>query len=499
MNKLYLVFIMLLLSAFMVGCSSLVKFESEQKTTEQIKKSVVRIRAENQMSNEKWEGTGFVVGVSNDKAYIVTVSHVVEGDPNPTVEFFENNEFKAEVLDNESQENGLALLSVEGQIPYDVMPLYLAKKRDLKSEDKLFTVGFPRGGAHWSYDKLSYSGQKKRNILFSGNINEGNSGSPVIKEDKAVAIITSVNNHVFSTSAVSIREFLEGATGGNKILNEMEKWDIATWHKEYEVRLKNITPIINKRAMYIEDNRILNGTVLAFATKPGGVAADGYGVNSLYTKYLLKAMQIPNLRIEDALKQVYHEVKNASGGKQIPWYNSAYSGSFCFSNCLEHSLFQSPINKSALIIGNANYQISQLKNPANDANNIAQVLKKRGFDVTLKVNLDHRGMGQTISKFIKHLSTKKGVGLFYFSGHGALLEGKHYLLPTDGGGIDIEMGVSQYKGIYRVEEVEEKDILPHKLTFFENIVEKMQEANNGLNVLILDTCRNLLNNSRRVR
>ncbi|MDM8559629.1 caspase family protein [Candidatus Parabeggiatoa sp. HSG14] len=236
MNKLYAVFIVLLFSVFVVGCGSLVK--PEPKTTEQVKKSVVRIRAENQMSDEKREGTGFVVGVSNDKAYIITVSHVVEGDPNPTVEFFENNEIKAEVLDNESQENGLALLSVEGQIPYDVMPLYLAKKRDLKLEDKLFTVGFPRGGARWSYNKLSYSGQKKRNLLFSGNINEGNSGSPVIKEDKAVAVINSVADHAFSTSAVSIREFLEGATGGNKILNEMKKWDIATWRKEYEARLE---------------------------------------------------------------------------------------------------------------------------------------------------------------------------------------------------------------------------------------------------------------------
>ena len=156
MNKLYVVFIVLLLNAFVVGCGSLVKPESEQKTTEQIKKSVVRIRAENKMSGEKRKGTGFVVGVSDNKAYIVTVSHVVEGDPNPTVEFFENNEFKVKILDNVSQGNGLALLSVEGQIPYDVMPLYLVKKRNLKSGDALFTIGFPKGGARWAHDELSY-------------------------------------------------------------------------------------------------------------------------------------------------------------------------------------------------------------------------------------------------------------------------------------------------------------------------------------------------------
>ena len=33
-------------------------------------------------------GTGFVVRVDKDAAYIVTAAHVTEGDPNPTVTFF---------------------------------------------------------------------------------------------------------------------------------------------------------------------------------------------------------------------------------------------------------------------------------------------------------------------------------------------------------------------------------------------------------------------------
>jgi hypothetical protein len=237
-NKLYFVFIVLLLNAFVVGCGSLIKPEFEPKTTEQIKKSVVRIRAENR------EGTGFVVGVSDDKAYIVTVSHVVEGDPKPTVEFFEDNELEAEVLDNEAQENGLALLSVKGLISSDVMPLYLVRKRNLNIGDTVFTFGFPKGGTNWSYDKLSYSGQKLRNLLFSdSDITEGNSGSPIIKGEQVVAMITSVTNHAYGISAESIRNFLLGATGGATILDDMEKWDIATWHKSYKDRFANIDPL----------------------------------------------------------------------------------------------------------------------------------------------------------------------------------------------------------------------------------------------------------------
>ena len=248
-NKLYVVFIVLLLGAFVVGCGSLIKPESEQKTTEQIKKSVVRIRAENQMNGEKREGTGFVVGVSDDKAYIVTVSHVVEGDPKPTVEFVENNEFEAEVLDSEAQENGLALLSVKGLIPYDVMPLYLVKKRNLNSGDALFTIGFPRGGARWAHDELSYSGKIRRNLIFSGsNEKEGNSGSPVIKGEQVVAIITSITDYAYAISAESTREFLDGAKGGKPVIDNLEKWKPSKWRRTQEARLENAKFVINEQA-----------------------------------------------------------------------------------------------------------------------------------------------------------------------------------------------------------------------------------------------------------
>ena len=231
MNKLYPIFI--LFSVFLNSCSTLsLQPEYSQRTKEQLKKSVVRIR-----SNGR-QGTGFVVGVSEGKAYIMTVSHVVEGDGNPDIEFFGDKKFKAVVLDSEPQENGLTLLSVEGQIPYEAIPLYLIKQRELNIGDTVFTFGFPRGGVPWAYDALSYSGQERRNLQFSdSDIKEGNSGCPVIKEDQVVAMITSMTHYAFAIPVESIREFLRGAKGGEIILNEMEKWDSTKWHKEYEVRL----------------------------------------------------------------------------------------------------------------------------------------------------------------------------------------------------------------------------------------------------------------------
>lgn len=240
MNKLYPIFILLCFSVFLTSCilpyiqSEFGQKTTEQpqkRTTEQLQKSVVRIRS------NKRQGTGFVIGVSENKAYIITVSHVVD-NKNPSVEFFADKKLTAEVLDREPQENGLTLLLVEGQIPYEAIPLYLVKQRELNKGDTMFTFGFPRGGAPWTYDELTYSGQKRRILQFStSGIEEGNSGCPVIKGDQIVAMITSITNYAFAIPAESIREFLRGTKAGKRILNEMEKWDSIRWHKEYEIRL----------------------------------------------------------------------------------------------------------------------------------------------------------------------------------------------------------------------------------------------------------------------
>jgi len=46
------------------------------------------------------------------------------------------------------------------------------------------------------------------------------------------------------------------------------------------------------------------GTLVAYATAPGSVAADGDGKNGLYTEELLHALQVPGLKVEDVFKRV---------------------------------------------------------------------------------------------------------------------------------------------------------------------------------------------------
>jgi hypothetical protein len=72
------------------------------------------------------------------------------------------------------------------------------------------------------------------------------------------------------------------------------------------------------------------GTIIAFATAPGSVAADGDGQNGLYTQEFVKALSTPNAKIEDVFKKVRTQVKTLSDGKQIPWENSSIEGDFYF-------------------------------------------------------------------------------------------------------------------------------------------------------------------------
>jgi hypothetical protein len=65
------------------------------------------------------------------------------------------------------------------------------------------------------------------------------------------------------------------------------------------------------------------GTVLAFSTAPGNVAADGGGTNGLYTENLVRELAVKGTRIEDAFKRVRLNVRLASKGAQIPWESTS--------------------------------------------------------------------------------------------------------------------------------------------------------------------------------
>jgi hypothetical protein len=73
------------------------------------------------------------------------------------------------------------------------------------------------------------------------------------------------------------------------------------------------------------------GTLIAYATAPGTVAADGNGDNGTYTQALSQAMQLQGIRIEDVFAQVREQVFRETNGLQQTWEaSSMWPGAFYF-------------------------------------------------------------------------------------------------------------------------------------------------------------------------
>ncbi len=123
----------------------------------------------------------------------------------------------------------------------------------------------------------------------------------------------------------------------------------------------------------------------------------------------------------------------------------------------------------ALVIGNGAYSSGPLKNPVNDATDMAAALKRAGFTVTLKRNANLQEMVEVIEAFGNNLK-RGGVGLFYYAGHGVQVNSVNYLLPV-GARINKESDV-------RFQAVDAGRVLA-----------EMENANNSLNIVILDACR----------
>ena len=127
--------------------------------------------------------------------------------------------------------------------------------------------------------------------------------------------------------------------------------------------------------------------------------------------------------------------------------------------------------RHALVVGNGAYvdRVRPLPNPQHDAEDMAAKLEEAGFEVTLAVNLDRSGMERAIVEFGKALQ-EGGIGLFYYAGHAVQLNGKNYLIP-----IGAKVG--------------DEDWLPLDTIDADDVLWRMGGADNRLNIVILDSCR----------
>ncbi|MDM8562163.1 SUMF1/EgtB/PvdO family nonheme iron enzyme [Candidatus Marithioploca araucensis] len=118
------------------------------------------------------------------------------------------------------------------------------------------------------------------------------------------------------------------------------------------------------------------------------------------------------------------------------------------------------------------FEFDSLRNPVNDAKDMAKTLRNLGFDVILKLNLKTKAaMKKAVLEFRLRLPKTGAVGLFYFSGHGFQYQNANFLVPVQAAmpsDIDIES-----------EALRTDYVLRH-----------LEKANRqGVNIVILDACR----------
>ncbi len=124
----------------------------------------------------------------------------------------------------------------------------------------------------------------------------------------------------------------------------------------------------------------------------------------------------------------------------------------------------------ALVVGNSAYQhTAPLANPKNDAADVADALKKLGFQVVEGFDLDKAAFDLKVHEFATALRGAEA-GVLFYAGHGLQVGGRNYLVPINAKGeaealLDLEM--------VRVD-----------------VLQRAMEASSKTNVLFLDACRN---------
>ncbi len=128
------------------------------------------------------------------------------------------------------------------------------------------------------------------------------------------------------------------------------------------------------------------------------------------------------------------------------------------------------VERVALVIGNSQYSIGNLKNPVNDAQLMAKTLSGLGFKVDYYANLDQKAMVQQMFDFYHHKAAKSTLRLIYYAGHGLQYEGRNYLIP-----VDANLSVSAQ--------------IPQNSFMLDELRRSLDGLKQGASIIILDTCR----------
>jgi hypothetical protein len=126
--------------------------------------------------------------------------------------------------------------------------------------------------------------------------------------------------------------------------------------------------------------------------------------------------------------------------------------------------------KVALVIGNAAYKNSPLRNPENDAKDFAKSLKGFGFTVIERTNLTTKQIGPMLREFRSKL-VPGSVAVVFYAGHGLQIKGENYLPTVDA-------------------DIQGEEDVPQQSLSTRQLMDVLAESGTRMNLVFLDACRN---------
>ncbi|GGF72814.1 caspase family protein [Alteromonas lipolytica] len=130
-----------------------------------------------------------------------------------------------------------------------------------------------------------------------------------------------------------------------------------------------------------------------------------------------------------------------------------------------------PPQRLALIIGNASYAFSPLKNPLRDAYAVNDALQSIGFTTALLKNASMNEIVNAVEDFYAD-TAENDIRLFYYAGHAIQINGKNYLIPIHA---DLKSQNNIEEETYNIDQL---------------MAAMNQENVSQTNIVILDACRN---------
>ena len=111
-----------------------------------------------------------------------------------------------------------------------------------------------------------------------------------------------------------------------------------------------------------------------------------------------------------------------------------------------------------------------MRNPVNDAKDMAKALRACGFEVIEKTDCTYEQMDKAVADFGRRIRAAR-VALLFYAGHGIQVDGHNYLIPVDA---NLESaGEAKYRCVNAG-----------------LVLAKMEAAGTAINIVILDACRN---------